>query len=154
MSVTLHTEAGDLKIEVHCDLVPRAAENFLALCASGAYDGCAWHRSIPGFMVQTGCPLGTGKGGTSIWGGPFPVGLLLRCLVSWFVALLLMSREPLPARWNQTKKDKKQGRTRFERSSSTRSGASWPWPTRGRIRTAARCVGPLPFLALLGPAAC
>ncbi|KAI9224941.1 cyclophilin-like domain-containing protein [Blastocladiella britannica] len=71
MSVTIHTDLGDIKIEVFCDAVPRAAENFLALCASGYYNGCLWHRNIPGFMVQTGDPTGKGKGGDSIWGGKF-----------------------------------------------------------------------------------
>ncbi|ELU40053.1 peptidyl-prolyl cis-trans isomerase-like 3 [Rhizoctonia solani AG-1 IA] len=70
-SVTLHTSLGELKIEVFCEAVPQAAENFLALCASGAYDGCIFHRNIKGFMVQTGDPTGTGKGGQSIWGKPF-----------------------------------------------------------------------------------
>ncbi|GMK55754.1 hypothetical protein CspeluHIS016_0208100 [Cutaneotrichosporon spelunceum] len=71
MSVTLHTSLGDLKIEVFCEAVPKTAENFLALCASGYYDGCLFHRNIKGFMVQTGDPTGTGKGGQSIWGEPF-----------------------------------------------------------------------------------
>lgn len=39
---------------------------------SGYYDGTKFHRNIKGFMVQGGDPLGTGKGGESIWGGPFP----------------------------------------------------------------------------------
>jgi peptidyl-prolyl cis-trans isomerase-like 3 len=69
MSVTLHTSLGDLKIELFCDLVPRAAENFLALAASGTYDGTKFHRNMKGFMVQGGDPTGTGKGGESIWGG-------------------------------------------------------------------------------------
>ena len=59
------------QIEVFCEAVPRSAENFLALCASGYYDGCLFHRNIRGFMVQTGDPTGTGKGGASIWGGTF-----------------------------------------------------------------------------------
>ncbi|CAE6478751.1 hypothetical protein ACGC1H_003052 [Rhizoctonia solani] len=71
MSVTLHTSLGEIKIEVFCEAVPKAAENFLALCASGAYDGCIFHRNIKGFMIQTGDPTGTGKGGQSIWGKPF-----------------------------------------------------------------------------------
>ena len=69
MSVTLNTSAGDLKLELACDVVPRTCENFLALCATGAYDGTAFHRLIPGFMVQGGDPTGTGRGGTSVWGG-------------------------------------------------------------------------------------
>ncbi|KAF5391603.1 hypothetical protein D9757_002533 [Collybiopsis confluens] len=71
MSVTLHTTHGELKIELFCEAVPQAAENFLALCASNYYDGCIFHRSIKGFMIQTGDPTGSGKGGQSIWGKPF-----------------------------------------------------------------------------------
>ncbi|XP_006817606.1 peptidyl-prolyl cis-trans isomerase-like 3 [Saccoglossus kowalevskii] len=71
MSVTLHTDVGDIKIELFCDLVPRACENFLALAASHYYDNCIFHRNIAGFMVQTGDPMGTGKGGQSIWGKKF-----------------------------------------------------------------------------------
>ncbi|KAI8371441.1 cyclophilin-like protein [Radiomyces spectabilis] len=71
MSVTLHTDLGDIKIEVFCEAVPKTAENFLALCASGYYDNNLFHRNIKGFMVQTGDPTGTGKGGNSIWGRKF-----------------------------------------------------------------------------------
>ncbi|KAL8284133.1 hypothetical protein RQP46_004882 [Phenoliferia psychrophenolica] len=71
MSVTLHTSHGEIKIEVFCEAVPKTAENFLALCAQGAYNGCLFHRNIKGFMIQTGDPTGTGKGGQSIWGKPF-----------------------------------------------------------------------------------
>ena len=72
MSVTLHTDLGDLKIELFVSLCPKACENFLALCASGFYNNCLFHRNIKGFMIQTGDPTGTGKGGNSIWGGEFP----------------------------------------------------------------------------------
>ncbi|CAD5117352.1 DgyrCDS6134 [Dimorphilus gyrociliatus] len=71
MSVTLNTEYGDLKLELYCELFPKTCENFLALCASGYYNGCLFHRNIKGFMVQTGDPTGSGKGGESIWGKPF-----------------------------------------------------------------------------------
>lgn len=71
MSVTLHTNLGDIKCEISCDEVPKAAENFLALCASGYYDGTIFHRNIKGFMIQGGDPTGTGRGGTSIWGRKF-----------------------------------------------------------------------------------
>ncbi|KAN0066488.1 Peptidyl-prolyl cis-trans isomerase cyp10 [Thecaphora frezii] len=71
MSVTLHTSLGDLKIEVFCETVPRAAENFLGHCAAGTYDDVKWHRNIKAFMIQTGDPTGTGKGGQSLWGKPF-----------------------------------------------------------------------------------
>ncbi|XP_033732321.1 peptidyl-prolyl cis-trans isomerase-like 3 [Pecten maximus] len=71
MSVTLHTDVGDIKIEVFCEQCPAASENFLALCASNYYKGNIFHRNIKGFMVQTGDPTGTGKGGTSIWDRKF-----------------------------------------------------------------------------------
>ena len=80
MSVTLHTTHGDLKIEIFCESVPKTAENFLALCASGAYNATPFHRLIPDFMVQGGdtslSPFNTAehpipKGGTSVWGEYF-----------------------------------------------------------------------------------
>ncbi|KAL0979062.1 hypothetical protein UPYG_G00180040 [Umbra pygmaea] len=70
-AVTLHTDLGDIKIELFCERAPKSCENFLALCASGFYNGSIFHRNIKGFMVQTGDPTGTGKGGTSIWGRKF-----------------------------------------------------------------------------------
>ena len=71
MAVTLHTQLGDLKVELRCDTAPRCSFNFLALAASGTYDGTPFHRLMPGFMVQGGDPAGTGKGGPIIWGGTF-----------------------------------------------------------------------------------
>mmetsp|Transcript_2930 Transcript_2930/g.8984 ORF Transcript_2930/g.8984 Transcript_2930/m.8984 type:complete len:164 (-) Transcript_2930:208-699(-) len=71
MSVTLHTTFGDLKVELYCDLTPKTTENFLALCASGSYNGSAFHRNMRGFMIQGGDPTGTGKKSKSIWGGKF-----------------------------------------------------------------------------------
>ncbi|XP_052789875.1 peptidyl-prolyl cis-trans isomerase-like 3 [Mya arenaria] len=71
MSVTLNTDVGEIKIELFCEQVPIACENFLALCASDYYNNCLFHRNIKGFMVQTGDPAGTGKGGSSIWGRKF-----------------------------------------------------------------------------------
>eukprot|EP00052_Salpingoeca_macrocollata_P035311 m.14263 g.14263 ORF g.14263 m.14263 type:complete len:164 (-) comp7821_c0_seq1:315-806(-) len=71
MSVTLHTDLGDIKVELYCDLAPKACENFLALCASGYYNNNLITRNIKGFMFQTGDPTGSGKGGQSIWGHKF-----------------------------------------------------------------------------------
>ncbi|KAF2832941.1 cyclophilin-like protein [Ophiobolus disseminans] len=65
MSVTLHTSRGDIKLEVFCETVPKTAENFLALCASGFYNGSPFHRLIPNFMVQTGSPASDPKSKTS-----------------------------------------------------------------------------------------
>lgn len=56
---------------VYCDLIPKASFNFLALAASGYYNGTIFHRNMKGFMLQGGDPTGTGKGGESVWGSPF-----------------------------------------------------------------------------------
>nr|AAL32594.1 peptidylprolyl isomerase (cyclophilin)-like [Arabidopsis thaliana]AAM13295.1 peptidylprolyl isomerase (cyclophilin)-like [Arabidopsis thaliana] len=69
--VQFQTTHGDLNIELHCDIAPRACENFITLCERGYYNGVAFHRSIRNFMIQGGDPTGTGKGGESIWGKPF-----------------------------------------------------------------------------------
>ena len=71
MSVTLHTDLGDIKFELFCNDTPKTCENFLALAAQDYYNGCNFHRNIKGFMVQTGDPTNTGKGGDSIFGGKF-----------------------------------------------------------------------------------
>ncbi|KAL8997950.1 MAG: hypothetical protein Q9169_002872 [Polycauliona sp. 2 TL-2023] len=72
MSVTLHTNHGDLKVEVFCESVPKTAENFLALCASSFYTSSPFHRAYPGFMIQTGSPASAGpKVSTSIYGSLF-----------------------------------------------------------------------------------
>jgi len=71
MAITLITDYGDMKVELFCEECPKTCKNFLALCASGYYNGSLFHRNIKGFMVQTGDPTGTGKGGNSIWGEKF-----------------------------------------------------------------------------------
>lgn len=67
----IHTELGSLNLELHCDLVPKTCENWLALAESGYYNGTVFHRVIKNFMAQGGDPTGTGKGGSSIWGATF-----------------------------------------------------------------------------------
>ena len=62
MAVTLHTSLGDLKLEIFCDTAPRTSFNFLALAASGRYDGTIFHRNIKGFMIQGGDTSGQLKG--------------------------------------------------------------------------------------------
>ncbi|GMH14845.1 hypothetical protein Nepgr_016686 [Nepenthes gracilis] len=69
--VQLHTTHGDLNIELHCDIAPRACENFITLCERGYYNGVTFHRNIRNFMIQGGDPTGTGSGGESIWGKLF-----------------------------------------------------------------------------------
>ncbi|XP_020574806.1 peptidyl-prolyl cis-trans isomerase CYP65 [Phalaenopsis equestris] len=69
--VQLHTTHGDLNVELHCDITPRACENFITLCEQGYYNGISFHRNIRNFMIQGGDPTSTGTGGQSIWGKPF-----------------------------------------------------------------------------------
>lgn len=69
--VRLETSIGSLNVEIHCDAVPRAAENFLGLCAKGYYDNLTFHRVVADFVAQTGDPTGDGTGGSSLWGKPF-----------------------------------------------------------------------------------
>ena len=60
---TLHTNAGPIKVELFDEDAPKTVENFRKLAADGFYDGLTFHRIIPDFMIQGGCPLGTGTGG-------------------------------------------------------------------------------------------
>ncbi len=60
---TLHTNAGAIVVELHDDDAPKTVENFRKLAADGFYDGLVFHRVIAGFMIQGGCPEGTGRGG-------------------------------------------------------------------------------------------
>ena len=62
-TVTLRTTLGDVRIEIYRDRAPKTAENFLSLVRKGFYNGLTFHRVIPGFMIQGGCPTGTGTGG-------------------------------------------------------------------------------------------
>lgn len=59
----LQTSRGVIRIELHEALVPKTVANFVKLSEDGYYDGLTFHRVIPDFMVQTGCPQGTGTGG-------------------------------------------------------------------------------------------
>ncbi|KAH8862753.1 Peptidylprolyl isomerase domain and WD repeat-containing protein 1 [Schistosoma japonicum] len=70
-SAILHTTLGDIHIRLCPRECPRTVENFVGHSRAGYYNGHIFHRVIKGFMVQTGCPLGTGTGGESLWGGEF-----------------------------------------------------------------------------------
>ena len=60
---TLHTNAGAIVLELHDEDAPKTVENFRKLAADGFYDELIFHRVIPDFMIQGGCPEGTGTGG-------------------------------------------------------------------------------------------
>jgi peptidyl-prolyl cis-trans isomerase B (cyclophilin B) len=59
----IHTNKGVLTFELYDDATPIAAGNFKKLVSEGYYDGLKFHRVIPNFMIQGGCPDGTGAGG-------------------------------------------------------------------------------------------
>lgn len=60
---TIETSKGVIRLELHEDRVPKTVANFEKLAGDGFYDGLLFHRVIPNFMIQTGCPQGTGSGG-------------------------------------------------------------------------------------------
>jgi peptidyl-prolyl cis-trans isomerase B (cyclophilin B) len=59
----LNTNQGPIELELYPAEAPKTVENFTKLAADGFYDGLTFHRVIPDFMIQAGCPLGTGSGG-------------------------------------------------------------------------------------------
>ena len=62
--VTIEMENGGIiTAELYPDVAPQSVYNFISLANSGFYDGLIFHRVIPGFMIQGGCPEGTGMGG-------------------------------------------------------------------------------------------
>ena len=62
--VTITMENGDtIKAELYPDIAPNTVNNFISLVKKGFYDGLIFHRVINGFMIQGGCPDGTGMGG-------------------------------------------------------------------------------------------
>ena len=60
---TLHTNHGPISVELFDEDAPKTVENFRKLADDGYYDGLTFHRVIPDFMIQGGCPEGTGTGG-------------------------------------------------------------------------------------------
>jgi peptidyl-prolyl cis-trans isomerase B (cyclophilin B) len=61
--VTIETNKGTIKAELFADKVPKTVANFEKLAGQGFYNGLKFHRVIADFMVQTGCPQGSGTGG-------------------------------------------------------------------------------------------
>jgi len=70
-TVVLETTQGIIEIKLMPDVAPLACENFSRLVEKGYYNGIIFHRVIKDFMIQSGDPTGTGRGGDSIWEKPF-----------------------------------------------------------------------------------
>lgn len=61
--VTIEMENGNkILVELYPEVAPNTVKNFISLAGKGFYDGLTFHRVIPGFMIQGGCPKGTGTG--------------------------------------------------------------------------------------------
>ncbi|KAF2499589.1 putative peptidyl prolyl cis-trans isomerase [Lophium mytilinum] len=69
--VALETTMGVITVELYNNQAPKTCKNFATLAQRGYYNGIVVHRIIPNFMVQTGDPTGTGRGGASIYGEKF-----------------------------------------------------------------------------------
>ncbi|HPZ10382.1 MAG TPA: peptidylprolyl isomerase [Candidatus Eremiobacteraeota bacterium] len=61
--VIMETDKGTMKIELYPKEAPGTVKNFISLIEKGFYDGLTFHRVIPNFVIQGGCPKGTGTGG-------------------------------------------------------------------------------------------
>jgi cyclophilin family peptidyl-prolyl cis-trans isomerase len=59
----LRTDAGEITIRLRTDVAPKSVNSFVFLAREGFYDGCTFHRVIPGFVAQGGDPTGSGSGG-------------------------------------------------------------------------------------------
>ena len=70
--VRLTTNMGIIDLEIHCDIVPQCATNFLGLVENGKYDGSVFHRLIQNFMIQGGKPPSKSHKEECLWGGSFP----------------------------------------------------------------------------------
>jgi len=62
-TATMNTTEGPISLELFDEEAPKTVENFRKLAGDGFYDGLTFHRVIKDFMIQGGCPLGTGTGG-------------------------------------------------------------------------------------------
>jgi len=63
VDLCIKTSKGNINLTIFATKTPKTSTNFLQLAKAGYYDGLTFHRVIPDFMVQGGCPLGTGTGG-------------------------------------------------------------------------------------------
>ena len=139
MSVaTMTTNHGDITIELFDEDAPKTVENFKDLAAKGFYDGLIFHRIIKDFMIQGGCPQGTGTGGPGYdvrgrdqprtsssaarWRWPTPARTRTARSSS-------SSRSTRPRGWTASTRTSARSRTAWTSSTSSRA-----CPTDGRDR--------------------
>lgn len=63
MQAIIDTEKGTMKVDLYDEATPKTVQNFVKLSKEGFYDGLTFHRVIPDFVIQGGCPKGNGTGG-------------------------------------------------------------------------------------------
>jgi len=83
-TAVIDTSAGEIRVELWPDKAPQTVGNFVGLARQGFYDGTIFHRVIRDFMIQGGCPKGTGTGGP---GYAFPDEINHRKLVKGTLAM-------------------------------------------------------------------
>jgi cyclophilin family peptidyl-prolyl cis-trans isomerase len=83
-TAVIDTSAGEIRLELWADAAPQTVGNFVGLAREGFYDGTIFHRVIGDFMIQGGCPKGTGTGGP---GYDFPDEINDRKLVKGTLAM-------------------------------------------------------------------
>ena len=71
--VTIATDKGDIVMDLDPRLAPNTVNNFVVLAREGFYDGLTFHRVVPEFVIQGGCPIGNGTGGPGYKFGDEPV---------------------------------------------------------------------------------
>ena len=97
--VTIEMESGGvITAELYPQQAPQSVSNFISLIQKGFYDGLIFHRVIPGFMIQGGCPDGTGMGGPgtltpSTWTASMPP--LARSQMAWMWWIKLPPGRPM-----------------------------------------------------------
>ena len=82
----IHSSKGVMKFELYDDDAPIAVANFKKLISEGFYNGLTFHRVIPNFMIQGGCPNGTGAGGPGYQAVPVGVARVQRYLAGGVAA--------------------------------------------------------------------
>ena len=132
-TATMHTNHGPIELELFEEDAPKTVENFVTLSSDGYYDGLVFHRVIKDFMIQGGCPHGTGTGGP---GYEFEDEINDNKIVRGALAMANRGRTRTGASSSSSPPMPRPGST-----ASTRCSAAWPpgWrrSTRSRASTGA-----------------